>query len=726
VCLSHDYHQRVENAGGKSMRVWLGRPYPLGATWDGGGVNFALFSENATRVELCLFNGPEPGARERRVGLTECTDRVWHAYLPDVLPGQLYGFRVSGPYEPESGHRFNPNKLLLDPYAKLVGRQIRWDDSLFGYPIGADDLKLCEKDSAAFAPLGTVVDTSFTWGDDGPPQTPWHRTVVYECHVKGFTKKMPGVPDDLRGTYAGLASDAAVSHLLDLGVTAVELLPVHHRADDRHLQERGLSNYWGYNTLAFFAPDTRFALRPEQAVTEFKTMVRRLHAAGIEVILDVVYNHTAEGNQLGPTLSWKGADNKSYYHLSPENPRYYMDFTGCGNTPNTRHPRVLQLMMDSLRYWVQEMHVDGFRFDLATALARELFEVDQLGAFFDIIHQDPVLSRVKLIAEPLDVGPGGYQVGNFPVLWSEWNGEYRDSVRRFWAGRPVKASVLAHRLCGSGDLYEPSGRHPHASINFVTCHDGFTLADLVSYERKRNEANGEDNRDGSEHNDSWNGGVEGPTDDPAVQAVRLRQQRNLLATLFLSQGVPMLLAGDEVGHTQNGNNNTYCQDNDLTWIDWEPTPERRGQMAFVRKLAALRKEHPVLRRRKFYQGRPLRGEGIQDVNWFDPAGQDMNDGEWEDEAACLGMRLAGDRMDETDEYGRPVAGETLFVMLNAGREPRPFQLPPTNPEHLWEVVLDTANDDPLPQVWAGGSEYPLQAHTLAVFVTRPRPDGGMA
>ena len=700
------------------MRTWLGRPYPLGATWDGGGVNFALFSEHATAVELCLFDHPEPGARERRVRLTEQTDRVWHAYLPDVLPGQLYGYRVDGPYEPENGHRFNPNKLILDPYAKLVGRPLRWDDALFGYPIGSDDLGFSDTDSGPHAPLAAVVDTAFTWGDDRPPQTPWHHTVVYECHVKGFTKKMPGVPDALRGTYPGLATDAAINHLRALGVTAVELLPVHHRVDDRHLLERGLSNYWGYNTLAFFAPDTRFAVRADQAVTEFKLMVRRLHAAGIEVILDVVYNHTAEGNQMGPTLSLRGADNKSYYHLTPENPRYYMDFTGCGNTPNTRHPRVLQLMMDSLRYWVLEMHVDGFRFDLATALARELFEVDQLGAFFDIIHQDPVLSRVKLIAEPWDVGPGGYQVGNFPVLWSEWNGEYRDAVRRFWAGKPVEASVLAHRLCGSGDLYEPSGRRPHASVNFVTCHDGFTLADLVSYERKRNEANGEGNRDGSDHADGWNCGCEGPTDDPAVRTLRRRQQRNLLATLFLSQGVPMLLAGDEIGHTQWGNNNTYCQDNDLTWLDWAPSPERQSLLAFVRTLARIRAEQPVLRRRKFFQGRPLRGAGIQDVNWFDPSGRDLNDGEWADEMACLGMRLAGDRMEETDEYGRPEEGDSLFVILNAGADECRFTLPPTHPDHRWALLLDTALE--AVPVWngAGAESYVVTGHALALFVTR--------
>jgi glycogen operon protein len=705
------------------MRKWLGSPYPLGATWDGAGANFALFSEHASGVDLCLFDTAESGATETRVPLTECNAHVWHAYLPDVVPGQLYGYRVSGPYDPANGHRFNPHKLLLDPYAKLVARQIHWDDTLYGYPVGGDDRHPDDRDSARFAPLAAVIDPAFTWGDDRPPQTPWHQTVVYECHVKGFTKNMPGVPERLRGTYAGLGTDAAIEHLLSLGVTAVELLPVHHRADDRHLQEKGLSNYWGYNTLAFFAPDTRFAVTPLRAVDEFKGMVRRLHAAGIEVLLDVVYNHTAEGNHLGPTLSFKGVDNKSYYHLSPESARYYMDFTGCGNTPNTRHPRVLQLIMDSLRYWVQEMHVDGFRFDLATALARELFEVDHLGAFFDIIHQDPVLSRVKLIAEPWDVGPGGYQVGNFPVLWSEWNGEYRDAVRRFWAGRPVRTSTLAHRLCGSGDLYEPGGRRPHASVNFVTCHDGFTLADLVSFEKKRNEANGEDNRDGSNHDDGWNCGHEGPTDDPRVQRLRRQQQRNLLATLFLSQGVPMLLAGDELGHTQRGNNNAYCQDNELSWLDWTPTPERAALLAFVRRLAALRKEHPVLCRRKFFQGRPLRGAGIRDVNWFDADGQDLNDGEWADELNCFGMRLAGDRMDEADEFGRPVTGDSLFVILNAGVGECRFTLAPTNPEHRWELLFDTAADGPARETARGGVKvYPVAPHSLALFVTRPHEE----
>src|SRR5581483_5418632 len=524
------------------MRVWPGRPYPLGATWDGVGVNFALFSEHATKVELCLFDSPEATAEAQRIALPEHTDQVWHAYLPDVEPGQLYGYRVHGPYEPTKGHRFNPHKLILDPYAKAIGRDLRWDDTLFGYTIGDPkaDLSYDTRDSAPFAPLAAVVDTAFTWGDDRPPRTPWHKTLIYELHVKGFTMRHPEVPEKLRGSYAGLASEAAIQHLLSLGVTAVELMPVHHHVDDRHLVERDLCNYWGYNTLAFFAPELRYASKhsPRKSVQEFKMMVRALHAAGIEVILDVVYNHTGEGNQMGPTVSTRGVDNASYYRLSPKDPRYYMDFTGCGNTLNMQNPRVLQFIMDSLRYWVTDMRVDGFRFDLASTLARELFAVDKLGAFFDIIQQDPILSQVKLIAEPWDVGEGGYQVGNFPVLWTEWNGKYRDCVRRFWKGDGGTASEMATRLAGSSDLYAWSGRTPHASINFITCHDGFSLQDLVSYNDKHNEANGEGNRDGANDNNSWNCGVEGPTNDPAIKALRERQKRNLIVTLFLSQGVP--------------------------------------------------------------------------------------------------------------------------------------------------------------------------------------------
>lgn len=705
------------------MRVWPGRPYPLGATWDGAGVNFALFSEHATKVELCLFDSRDATKENQRIELREQTDQVWHCYLPDVLPGQLYGYRVHGPYEPAAGHRFNSSKVLLDPYAKLVGRDVRWDDSLFGYKVGGDDLSQDDRDSAAFAPLAEVVDTAFTWGDDRRPHTPWNKTFIYEMHVKGFTMRHPDVPDNLRGTFAGLASDAVIKHLKELNVTAIELLPVHHHLNDRHLVEKKLSNYWGYNTLSFFAPqasydDTNNTLSP---VHEFKMMVRSMHAAGIEVILDVVYNHTAEGNQMGPTLSWRGIDNAAYYRLSPEDPRYYMDFTGCGNTLNMQHPKVLQLIMDSLRYWVTEMHVDGFRFDLASTLARELFEVNKLGAFFDIIHQDPTLNKVKLIAEPWDVGPGGYQVGNFPPGWTEWNGRYRDTVRRFWKGDGGEASEFATRLSGSSDLYEWSGRKPYASINFVTCHDGFSLQDLVSYNGKHNEANQEGNRDGTDNNDSWNCGAEGPTDDPNIIALRERQKRNLLATLMLSQGVPMLLAGDELGHTQQGNNNAYCQDNGISWLDWKLDDRRQKFLAFAKKVTRIWTEQPVLKRRKFFQGRSIRGEGIKDLSWFSPTGKDMNDQDWAAFVRCIGMRLAGDVIGEVDEHGEPIVGDTLLVLLNAHYEPIPFTLPPTNPEHVWELVYDTADDAAPAATLAAGQAYPLRDRSLALFRTVPIP-----
>jgi len=700
------------------MRVWPGRPYPLGATWDGAGVNFALFSENATKVELCLFDTPDSGKESHRIDLKEQTDMVWHCYLPDALPGQLYGYRVHGPYEPARGHRFNPNKVVLDPYAKMIGRDVRWDDSLFGYRIGQDDLSFDDRDSAAHAPLAAVVDTAFTWGDDRPPRTPWHKTLIYEMHVKGFTMRHPGVPEKLRGTYAGLASDAVIKHLLDLGVTAVELLPVHHHLNDRHLTDNGLTNYWGYNTLSFFAPQADYdspnnTLSPIQ---EFKSMVRAMHAAGIEVILDVVYNHTAEGNQMGPTLSWRGIDNAGYYRLAPD-PRYYMDFTGCGNTLNMTHPKVLQLIMDSLRYWVTEMHVDGFRFDLASTLARELFEVNKLGAFFDIIHQDPVLNWVKLIAEPWDVGPGGYQVGNFPPGWTEWNGKYRDCVRKFWKGDGGLVSEFATRLCGSSDLYERSGRKPYASINFVTCHDGFTLKDLVSYNGKHNEANKEGNRDGADNNDSWNCGHEGPTDDPAVISLRARQKRNFIATLLLSQGVPMLLAGDELGHTQGGNNNAYCQDNEISWLDWDLAEDQQAFLRFVKKVTQIRSEQPVLNRRSFFQGRAIRGAGITDVSWFNPGGKDMTDGDWSGFVRCIGMRLAGDLIGETDERGEPIVGDSLLVLMNAHHEPIPFTLPPTNPGHVWERLFDTADDAAPPVTFTGGARYDLRDRSMVVFRT---------
>lgn len=714
------------------MRIWPGRPYPLGATWDGAGVNFALFSEHATKVELCLFEAADDPrlveeAREAaRIPLPEHTDQVWHGYFPDILPGQLYGYRVHGPYEPAKGHRFNPNKVLLDPYAKAMGRLLTWDDTLFGYKIGdpAADLSFDDRDNAASCPLASVLDTAFTWGDDRPPRTPWHKTLIYEVHVKGFSMRHPEVPEKLRGSYAGLASEAAIKHLQDLNVTAVELLPVHHHLNDRHLTEKGLTNYWGYNTLGFFAPDLRWASRhsPRKAVQEFKMMVRTLHAAGIEVILDVVYNHTAEGNQMGPTLSWRGIDNASYYRLSPEDPRYYMDFTGCGNTLNMQHPRVLQLIMDSLRYWVLEMHVDGFRFDLASTLARELFEVNRLGAFFDIIAQDPVLSQVKLIAEPWDVGPGGYQVGNFPPGWAEWNGKYRDNVRRFWKGDGGTTSEFATRLTGSSDLYQWTGRAPYASVNFITCHDGFTLQDLVSYNDKHNEANGEGNRDGANDNNSWNGGAEGPTDDAAIKALREQQKRNLYATVLFSHGVSMILAGDELSHTQQGNNNAYCQDNELTWLNWQLDETQQAFLDFAKKATAIWKTQPVLQRRKFFHGRGIRGEGIKDISWFDPNGKEMSEDAWKAGfIKCLGVRFAGDLIDELDERGEHIQGDTLLLLLNAHHEDIPFTLPVTNPGHKWEIMLDTADPAVKAGDVPGGSQpYGLRGRSLVLLRTRPQ------
>jgi glycogen operon protein len=713
--------------------VWPGRPYPLGATWDGAGVNFAIYSEYASKVELCLFNDVTDAAEVTRVLLPEHTDMVWHGYLPDVETGQLYGYRVHGPYEPAKGHRFNHNKVVLDPYAKAIGRDLKWDDTLFGYRVGdqANDLSFDDRNNAAFCPLASVIDTAFTWGDDRPPRTPWHKTFIYEAHVKGLTMRHPGVPEERRGTYAGLGSEAIIEHLLSLNVTAVEILPAQYHADDRHLIERGLTNYWGYNTLGYFAPHLCYASKrsPRKSVQEFKTMVRSLHAAGIEVILDVVYNHTCEGNQMGPTLSWRGVDNASYYKLSPEDPRYYMDFSGCGNMLNMQHPRVLQLIMDSLRYWVLEMHVDGFRFDLASTLARELHEVNRLGAFFDIIHQDPVLSQVKLIAEPWDVGPGGYQVGNFPVLWTEWNGRYRDCVRKFWKGEGGTAGELATRLAGSSDLYEDDGRKPYASINFITAHDGFTLQDLVSYDHKHNEANGEENRDGADDNESWNCGAEGPTDDPGILALRERQKRNFIATLFFSEGVPMLFAGDELSHTKNGNNNTYCHDNELTWLNWEleGDPQKKSFLEFVKKCAAIWRQQPVLQRRKFFLGRPIRGGDIKDISFFEPGGYEMSDEHWNTGfVKCLGVRLAGDVIADVNERGETIVGDTLLLLINAHWEEIPFTLPATKVEHVWETMIDT-RDDYLPlRICRGGEKYPLYGRSLALLRTNTPQATGMS
>ena len=706
------------------MRVWPGEPYPLGATWTGVGVNFALFSAYATKVELCLFDSPDATKEWARIALNEHTDQIWHAFLPDARPNQLYGYRVHGPYEPANGHRFNPNKVVMDPYAKSVARTIRWADEMFGYTVGSpeEDASFDERDDAAFAPIAAVVDPAFTWGDDRAPRTPWHDTVIYEMHVRGFSNRHPDIPDSLRGTYEALTTEPAIEHLKKLGITAVELMPVHHHARDRYLEEKGLTNYWGYNSYGYFAPERRFAASktPAGAVREFKRMVRALHHAGLEVILDVVYNHTAEGNHMGPTLSLKGIDNASYYRLSAENPRFYMDFTGCGNTLNMQSPQVLQLIMDSLRYWVLEMHVDGFRFDLASALARELYEVDRLGAFFDIIHQDPVLSQVKLIAEPWDLGAGGYQVGNFPVLWTEWNGKYRDTVRRFWRGDGSTVSELATRLAGSNDLYAHSGRQPYASINFITAHDGFTLRDLVSYNEKHNEANGEDNRDGENNNLSWNCGAEGPTDDQAIKALRDRQTRNFLATMMLSQGVPMISHGDELGRTQQGNNNAYCQDNDITWIDWNLDDEKRALLNFTSKLVHLRHSQPVLRRRRYFQGRSIRGGDVQDVAWLAPDGQEMNDEAWNaDFVRAIGMLLNGSAIEEVDERGQLIIGDSLLVLFNAHSDKVPFTLPPLESNQQWRRVFDTFESSSPDRIYKPGGHYPLEGRSVALFRVIP-------
>jgi glycogen operon protein len=706
-----------------SPRTRPGGPYPLGATWDGAGVNFALFSDHATGVELCLFDGGDPTKAMERIPMVERTNQVWHVYLPEGRPGLHYGYRVDGPYDPGAGHRFNSNKLLLDPYAKAIAGGIDWSDAIFGYRIGdpGADLTRDDRDSAPFVPKSVVVDSAFTWGEDRPLRTPWHLTVVYELHVKGFTARHPAVPKELRGTYAGLASPASVDYLRRLGVTAVELMPVHQFVRDHHLGERGLTNYWGYNTIGFFAPDSRYAsdgVRGEQ-VREFKQMVKALHQAGIEVILDVVYNHTAEGNHLGPTLCFRGIDNAAYYRLVGNDPRYYMDYTGCGNTLDMTHPRSIQLLMDSLRYWVTEMHVDGFRFDLASALARELHAVDRLSSFFDAIQQDPLINQVKLIAEPWDLGEGGYQVGNFPAGWAEWNGRYRDTIRRYWKGDGGQVADLGYRLTGSSDLYESDGRRPSASINFVTAHDGFTLLDLVSFNDKHNEANGEDNRDGATENLSWNCGAEGSTDDPAVLGLRERQIRNFLVTLLLSQGVPMLLGGDELGRTQQGNNNAYCQDNELSWVNWALSRTAKAQLEFTRKLIRLRLGHPVFHRRRFFQGRRIEGSEVKDVSWFRPDGKEMAAEEWTNGfTRSLGLRLAGDAIEEVDESGRPIRDDTFLLLFNAHHEPVDFVLPAHRPRVRWDLVLDTRDWATAARAFRVGDAYPLEARSLALLRQR--------
>ncbi len=678
------------------MRCWPGSPYPQGATWDGAGTNFALFSEVAERVELCLFDDGDPGQRrETRIELTEADGFVWHGYLPEVGPGQRYGYRVHGPNDPAQGHRCNPAKLLLDPYGKAVDGQVRWDEAVFGYQFD-NSSAVNTTDSAPYMPTNVVVTPFFDWSDDRPPKIPYHETVIYEAHVRGLTLRHPGVPRQQRGTYAGLAHSAVIDHLARLGVTAVELMPVHQFVPESELAERGLTNFWGYNTIAFLAPHNGYAAssRPGGQVAEFKAMVRALHAAGIEVILDVVYNHTAEGDHRGPTLSFRGIDNAAYYRLQDDDRQYYLDYTGCGNSFNVRSPHALQLIMDSLRYWVVDMHVDGFRFDLAAALARELHDVDRLSAFFDLVQQDPVVSQVKLIAEPWDVGEGGYQVGNFPPLWSEWNGKYRDVVRDFWRGRPDTLPEFASRLSGSSDLYEASGRRPVASINFVTCHDGFTLSDLVSYNGKHNEANGEDGRDGSDDNRSWNCGAEGPATDPAVLALRARQQRNFLATLFCSQGVPMLLAGDEIGRTQGGNNNAYCQDNEVSWVDWDLARRNADLLEFTQALSALRRDHPVFRRRRFFRGQPAGGDHLADIAWLTPAGTQMTNDDWRTPyARAMTVFLNGDAITEPGPRGERVRDDSFLVLLSAHGDQVRFTLPPARFGECWAVVTDTAAPD---------------------------------
>ena len=710
-------NSKTTRIGKPFSRIWPGKSYPLGATWDGSGVNFALFSEHADKVELCFFDKKEQ-LEIQRIDLLEKTDQVWHVYLPEARPGLLYGYRVYGPYKPEEGHRFNPNKLLIDPYAKDIQGPLRWSDAHFGYEINNSqkDLSFDNTDDSLYVPKGRVVDPAFTWGDDHPPNIPWQETVIYELHVKGFTQMHPEIEQELRGTYAALGTEPVIDYLCNLGITTVELMPIHAFVDDRHLLERGLRNYWGYNSIGFFAPDSRYS--STGLVNEFKTMVKTLHAANIEVILDVVYNHTAEGNQLGPTLSFRGIDNAAYYRLMPDNKRYYMDYTGCGNSLNMLHPRVLQLIMDSLRYWVLEMHVDGFRFDLASALARGLHEVNRLSTFLDIIHQDPILSQVKLIAEPWDLGEGGYQVGNFPVGWTEWNGKYRDAVRDYWRGEGGVIGDIAYRLTGSSDLYEHSGRRPYASINFVTAHDGFTLHDLVSYNEKHNEINREDNRDGESHNRSWNCGIEGETDDPDILELRMRQKRNFLSTLFLSQGVPMLLAGDEMGRSQQGNNNPYCQDNEISWVDWDLLEENQELVHFIRNLIHFTKKHPAFRRRNFFQGQVIKG--TKDITWLNRDGQEMNDEQWtQSHARSLGLYLAGSAIMMRDNHGNLIEDDDFLLLLNAHHEEITFHIPQIAVEQEWQMVIDTVSSKfsmAAEKKYHSGDNYAMHGRSLVLLM----------
>ena len=704
------------------VQTWPGSTYPLGATYDGNGTNFALFSEAAERVELCLF---EEDGTETRVDLIDVDAFVWHAYLPQVGPGQRYGYRVHGPEDVAEGHRFNPNKFLLDPYAKAVAGQVNWGQSVFGYTFGDPDSRN-DDDSAADMMMGVVINPFFDWAGDRQPKTPYASTVIYEGHVKGLTMRHPGIPEEIRGTYSAIGHPAMIDHLVKLGITAIELMPVHQFVNDSTLQEKGLANYWGYNTIAFLAPQNTYASQGDlgQQVQEFKGMVRSLHAAGIEVILDVVYNHTAEGNHMGPTISMRGIDNAAYYRLEDDDKRYYTDYTGTGNSMNVGNPHTLQLIMDSLRYWVLEMHVDGFRFDLASTLAREFYEVDKLSTFFELVQQDPVVSQVKLIAEPWDIGPGGYQVGNFPPQWTEWNGKYRDTVRDFWRGEPQALGEFASRLTGSADLYEHSGRRPVASINFVTAHDGFTLRDLVSYNDKHNEANGEDNNDGESHNRSSNFGVEGPTDDPEVLTLRARQQRNFIATLMLSQGVPMLLHGDELGRTQQGNNNGYAQDNELTWIDWESVDN--PLLEFTAALVRLRRDHPTFRRSRFFDGRPVKmqeGAPIPDIVWLRPDGSAMQPEDWDSGfGRAIGVFLNGDGIRERDSRGEGIVDKHFLILFNAGDEAVDFTLPDVKYSPRWDIIVDTAGRLADSEPVEPGGLLALEATSLVVLRAHMVPE----
>jgi isoamylase len=708
------------------MRVWPGNAYPLGAIWDGTGTNFAIFSEVAEQVELCLFDQEDT---ETRVALSEVDGFVWHCYLPDVGPGQRYGFRVYGPYEPRRGHRCNSAKLLLDPYGKAVDGQVKANQALYSYVLGSNDpYSISTDDSAPFMPRNVVINPYFDWGGDQQLRTPYQDSLIYEAHVRGLTLRHPGVPAELRGSYAGIASPAIIEHLQRLGVTAIELMPVHQSVAEPFLVERGLTNYWGYNTIGFFAPHNGYAsaTAPHGQVAEFKSMVKTLHQAGIEVILDVVYNHTAESGALGPTLSFRGIDNAAYYRLADDEPSVYLDYTGCGNSLNVRHPHALQLIMDSLRYWIDEMHVDGFRFDLAAALARELHDVDRLSTFFDLVQQDPLVSQVKLIAEPWDVGQGGYQVGKFPPLWTEWNGKYRDTVRDYWRGSPGQLPELASRLTGSSDLYETSARRPVASVNFVTCHDGFTLADLVSYQHKHNEANKEQNRDGSDDNRSWNCGAEGPTSDPEVLELRARQVRNFLVTLFFSQGIPMLLAGDELGRTQQGNNNSYCQDNEISWVDWAAAAQHGDLTEFVAALSALRRAHPLFRRRRFFSGLPGGSrDGQRDILWLTPAGTEMSQADWNaDWARSLAVCVNGDAITEPGPRGEQITDADFVLLLNAHTDPVTFTIPPGvgSPGIYWQIVVNTGSPD-APAIGPNGASAAITASPVHAGAKAPDAPG---